>query len=348
MSGRTISFLIAALVAMLSCAAPILRGQSSGVAAVTDKIYTYHLVYAPKGYSVPLPVKKDLGRGDISIDIYARRFAQGETLYAEICPKVQCSGEFSVTGASFGTTSVLLSKRPWGYRGIIPVHGDHVPGKTVFTVQYFACGSQKKATAEVMIEKTNFQFYKQPLDLGKYSNVDYQLKPDVVAFIQRCAEKKRKVFGTKSPDYLGQTLSHPRDIHHITSPFWSKRVYMQYRYKSKHKVMLGNKVRVHGGLDLRGNKGDPVYAIADGLVAIAENMYYEGNFVVIDHGNRMFTYYMHMNGILVKEGDMVKGGDKVGLVGSTGISTAAHLHVSLIIQGVQVDPISLLPLPIRN
>jgi murein DD-endopeptidase MepM/ murein hydrolase activator NlpD len=169
-----------------------------------------------------------------------------------------------------------------------------------------------------------------------------------VAFIQRCAEKKRKVFSALSADTLGPVMSHPRDFHHITSPFWSKRVYMQYRFKNKRKIMLGNKQSIHGGLDLRGKAGEPVFALASGLVAIAENMYYEGNFVVIDHGNRIFSYYMHMKECTVKEGDLVKGGDKIGLVGSTGISTAAHLHVSLVIQGIQVDPLSLLPLPVKD
>jgi murein DD-endopeptidase MepM/ murein hydrolase activator NlpD len=57
---------------------------------------------------------------------------------------------------------------------------------------------------------------------------------------------------------------------------------------------------------------------------------------------------MHLNSFSVAEGDAVTAGKKIGEVGTTGISTGAHLHVSLIIRGVQADPLSLLPLPFRE
>ena len=80
----------------------------------------------------------------------------------------------------------------------------------------------------------------------------------------------------------------------------------------------------------------------------AEKLYFEGNMVIVDHGNRIFSYYMHMSEIRVNPGDLVEAGQVVGLVGSTGMSTAAHLHVSVVINGVQADPLSFLARPYRG
>jgi murein DD-endopeptidase MepM/ murein hydrolase activator NlpD len=108
------------------------------------------------------------------------------------------------------------------------------------------------------------------------------------------------------------------------------------------RVYLKPSVNAHSGVDLRGGKGDPVFAMASGRVVIAEGMYYEGNFIAIDHGSGIFSLYMHLDGLAVEEGRTVRAGELIGHVGSTGLSTAAHLHVSVTIDGVYVDPISLM------
>ncbi len=92
----------------------------------------------------------------------------------------------------------------------------------------------------------------------------------------------------------------------------------------------------------------PVFSMADGKIVLAMKMFYEGNLVAVDHGNKVFTYYMHMDSMAVKEGDIVKAGDLVGRVGSTGTSTGPHLHVALSIRGVHVHPLSLLSLPVSR
>ncbi|MBD5608329.1 MAG: M23 family metallopeptidase, partial [Desulfovibrio sp.] len=81
---------------------------------------------------------------------------------------------------------------------------------------------------------------------------------------------------------------------------------------------------------------------ADGKVALVDNLYYSGNTVYLNHGDGVFTAYLHMSKPLVKPGDIVKKGDVVGLVGATGRVTGPHLHLSLIVQGQGVDPLPLL------
>jgi murein DD-endopeptidase MepM/ murein hydrolase activator NlpD len=88
--------------------------------------------------------------------------------------------------------------------------------------------------------------------------------------------------------------------------------------------------------------------MAAGKVVLSQPMHYQGNFVIIDHGQKKYSYYMHLHKLLSEEGDMVKAGEQIGEVGSTGGSTAPHLHVSFLINNVHVDPLSLLSLPVRK
>ncbi|MGE0056416.1 MAG: M23 family metallopeptidase [Dehalococcoidia bacterium] len=93
----------------------------------------------------------------------------------------------------------------------------------------------------------------------------------------------------------------------------------------------------HKGTDFSGNTGDPVSAAAAGRVAFAGPLKVRGNSVIIDHGAGVFTAYHHLSAIEVKEGQIVKAGDKIGQLGSTGLVTGPHLHWEVIVRGVEVD-----------
>jgi len=82
----------------------------------------------------------------------------------------------------------------------------------------------------------------------------------------------------------------------------------------------------------------------DGTVLLARPLYFEGNFVVIDHGQGLLTLYLHLSEFKVKEGDPVKRGQVVGLSGGTGRATGPHLHVAVRWQGTYLDPASLIRL----
>ena len=94
---------------------------------------------------------------------------------------------------------------------------------------------------------------------------------------------------------------------------------------------------------VRGAEGTPIKAVADGKVAIAQNMYFAGNTVYLDHGQGVVSSYAHMSRLDVKPGEMVKAGQQIGLVGATGRVTGPHLHLGVNILGVAVDPLSLVP-----
>jgi murein DD-endopeptidase MepM/ murein hydrolase activator NlpD len=100
----------------------------------------------------------------------------------------------------------------------------------------------------------------------------------------------------------------------------------------------------HLGLDFRVPTGTPVAAMNDGTVLLARPLYFEGNFVVIDHGQGLLTLYLHLSEFKVKEGDLVKRGQIIGLSGGTGRATGPHLHVAVRWQGTYLDPAKMMQL----
>ncbi|PYV08096.1 MAG: hypothetical protein DMG07_26805, partial [Acidobacteria bacterium] len=88
--------------------------------------------------------------------------------------------------------------------------------------------------------------------------------------------------------------------------------------------------------------GAAVRAPSGGRVALAEDLYYSGNTVILDHGLGLYSYLAHLSRIAVVPGAQVKPGDLVGAVGATGRVTGPHLHWSVRLSGARVDPLSLL------
>jgi murein DD-endopeptidase MepM/ murein hydrolase activator NlpD len=97
----------------------------------------------------------------------------------------------------------------------------------------------------------------------------------------------------------------------------------------------------HRGVDLKGATGTPIAAPGAGRVVLADDLYYTGNTVVIDHGYGVLSLLAHMSRVLVKEGQLVDRGDIVGEVGATGRVTGPHLHWSAWVGGTSIDPLSL-------
>lgn len=103
------------------------------------------------------------------------------------------------------------------------------------------------------------------------------------------------------------------------------------------RVFNGQARGYHRGLDLRGASGTPIKACADGRVVLCDDLYFSGKTVYLDHGQGVFTAYLHMSEQLVRNGQEVRKGQIIGKVGATGRVTGPHLHLSLIVQGQSVD-----------
>ncbi len=95
---------------------------------------------------------------------------------------------------------------------------------------------------------------------------------------------------------------------------------------------------LHTGIDFQAERGTSILAAAGGVVVAQEFHPEYGNMVEVDHGNDLITRYAHASRTLVKKGDLIKQGQKIAEVGSTGRSTGTHLHFEVLIQGVFQDP----------
>jgi murein DD-endopeptidase MepM/ murein hydrolase activator NlpD len=104
----------------------------------------------------------------------------------------------------------------------------------------------------------------------------------------------------------------------------------------------------HQGLDISTEKGQPVYATADGRVESAAYTGDYGNLMVLKHDFGLTTRYGHLSAFNVKPGDSIKRGDIIGYVGSTGRSTAAHLHYEILANGKLINPLQLLTKPAQR
>ncbi len=105
--------------------------------------------------------------------------------------------------------------------------------------------------------------------------------------------------------------------------------------------------KFHEGIDITAAKGTPVLATADGKVATAERKAGYGNYIEIDHGYNYSSRYAHLSELTVKQGDMVKRGQIIGRVGSSGISTGSHLHYEVRYKDESQNPINYLYMDIN-
>lgn len=147
---------------------------------------------------------------------------------------------------------------------------------------------------------------------------------------KRADEESKRLEGlwkTISPDRLWEgRFLRPIDSQ-LTSGFGRRRI-------------VNNQPRSpHAGVDFKAEAGTPIKAANSGKVVLSENLFFSGNTVVIDHGLGLYTYYGHCTTLQVKNGEMVKKGQLVGTVGSTGRVTGPHLHWSCRLNGARVDPL---------
>jgi murein DD-endopeptidase MepM/ murein hydrolase activator NlpD len=145
------------------------------------------------------------------------------------------------------------------------------------------------------------------------------------------AERLNVIFGSVS-DRRWQGAFRPPVAGEATSNFGTRSVFN------------GRPRAPHAGIDYRGAVGTPIVAPNAGRVVLADDLFFTGNTVVVDHGLGLFTLLAHMSRMDVKVGDDVTTGSPVGLVGKTGRVTGPHLHWSVRLGAARVDPAILLQL----
>ncbi|HYW37538.1 MAG TPA: M23 family metallopeptidase [Terriglobales bacterium] len=163
---------------------------------------------------------------------------------------------------------------------------------------------------------------------GRYTSPS----PEDQRQIEQDKETKAQVFETLSPGREWKGSFAPPVNAEISDVFGVERVFN------------GSVQSTHQGLDFRVPSGTSIAAVNSGRVILARPLFFEGNCVVIDHGQGLLTLYLHLSKSLVKEGDDVGKGQAIGLSGGTGRATGPHLHLAVRWQGVYLNPQVLLKL----
>lgn len=112
------------------------------------------------------------------------------------------------------------------------------------------------------------------------------------------------------------------------------------------RVINGQARKPHSGEDIAAPEGTPVLAMNDGMVRLTADHFFSGKGVIVDHGLGLFSMYFHLSSVDVEHGQVVKKGQVIGKVGSTGRATGPHLHWGVRLNGSRVDPYSLLDLTV--
>ena len=196
----------------------------------------------------------------------------------------------------------------------------------------------KAHTLSVSLPKEQKEFIIAPLAVAWPKSI-LKVAPKYVeppaearAQIERDRIRSRKAIASRTEKRWSLPLKRPVPGG-ITSAFGGRRVFN------------GQPRAPHKGTDMRCAEGTPVKAVCSGTVLFAENTYFGGLTVYLDHGQGVISTYSHLSAFDVKAGDSVRKGQIIGRSGSTGRVTGPHLHFGFLVQGVAVDAMSLLSSP---
>lgn len=110
------------------------------------------------------------------------------------------------------------------------------------------------------------------------------------------------------------------------------------------RILNEEKTSLHTGTDYPIKEGSPVLCANAGVVVLTRHLFYEGDTIIVDHGEGLFTVYLHLSRTDVKEGQKLRKGEQLGLSGASGRVTGPHLHLGVRWQGVWLDPVQVLAL----
>lgn len=176
---------------------------------------------------------------------------------------------------------------------------------------------------------------------GKFTIEDLKVAPEFVEpnpkdieRAEREGQQLREIFGATTPERLW------RGSFRLPLP-GAKNA----RNFGRRRVLNGQPRSPHTGVDFPAPAGTLIHAAQRGRVVLAENLFFSGNTVILDHGLGVYTFYGHMISISVKAGDVVNAGAILGHVGATGRVTGPHLHWGLTVNQARVNPLQIVGLP---
>ena len=175
---------------------------------------------------------------------------------------------------------------------------------------------------------------------GRFANERLRVAPKFVEpspeELKRAEQERqrlRETFARVTPERLWQG--------HFRLPLDGARTAGNF---GRRRILNGQPGSPHSGADFPAAAGTPVHAAQRGRVMLAEELFFSGNTVLVDHGLGIYTFYGHLESIGVAAGDVVEAGVVLGRVGATGRATGPHLHWGLTVNGARVNPLQIVTL----
>ena len=208
---------------------------------------------------------------------------------------------------------------------------------------YFAVDLLQTGRFEVMMTFSDGRYEQRLLEVGEYpyrvqritleDDRRVHLSPEDAARAERESARIAELWKLEGDPRFALPLGSPLERLPDGGRFGAKR------------IINGEPRSPHSGRDYAASAGTPVLATADGRVVLAEEHFFAGNSVFLDHGAGLVSMYFHLSEILVEAGQTVTRGQALGKVGSTGRSTGPHLHFGIRWRGARVDPALLMASP---
>lgn len=246
---------------------------------------------------------------------------QGEPLMIQVNP----SGT-SVKSMTFGGVPVRLFKYKNKVTGLVGIELNKMTGVYAVNVE-LSDGHIISSNVEVVKKQIKTAPFKIPEKLGGNTTVSQK---DLISTLaeENSAFKKLKT-GTKI-----------WWISDFAPPLASPKVSDEFGYHRQ----LGSMIMAHKGVDYSAKEGTKVMATNDGIVRLVGDYRNYGKTIIIDHGLGVLSFYLHLSDARVKVGEFVLKGQTIGFSGETGYADSPHLHFSIRIYGVSVDPVKFLEL----
>jgi murein DD-endopeptidase MepM/ murein hydrolase activator NlpD len=160
------------------------------------------------------------------------------------------------------------------------------------------------------------------------------LKPNAAETKRNAADGK--AIGAARAEVMAQRVAYPHFAQGFVVPVKNARISGVY---GSRRLFEGEERSWHKGLDYAAPTGTPVYAPAAGVVRLARDTFMSGNLIMLDHGGQLSSVYAHLNKMHVKVGEVVKQGQHIGDVGTTGRSSGPHLHWGMYWGTTAIDPL---------
>jgi murein DD-endopeptidase MepM/ murein hydrolase activator NlpD len=280
------------------------------------------------------PARAEDCGGGVELRLSAPETGQGSLLLAEIRsakPLGELAGKWSERDVPFWKDVAKRREAAGGevWGALLGVDLEKPAGKYEFAVKgQMLSGERVSCIASVEVKEGHFAT--ENLTVKKEF---VEPNPEQLARAEAEAKRLREIYDRVTPERLWDgKFRVPLDGEFKGSNFGRRR------------VLNGKPGSPHGGVDFPAPTGTPVHAAQSGRVVLAEELYFAGNTVIVDHGLGIYTFYCHFSEIDAKVGDAVESGTVLGKVGATGRVTGPHLHWGLSVERARVNALDIVKL----